>query len=384
MLKYLIYIGLAFTPFVVIKGMDSRLPKEYFALVVAAIIAFLAVSKGSLKSVQNKWLIAFVLWCIFITPFTQKWLGLNLYDGGNVDGLWNYKPLLYLVVYFLAFIAISSYSNVSKIIPNVMKVMFYSGFVMSLYVLLQSVGIDPLFKISSVEATVHTPSYKLAGTLGHPTIVASFILMCLPAAIYLQKKYSLFIMVLALILTKSMVSIGAFALSTAFLMSFGDKYRLILFAALFALLALIFHKLIIAESSGRYDVWITALNDIKQNPTTLLTGFGIGAFAFIFQPLMHSKIPYWASLHNEYLQVLWSVGIVGLFLMIRSIYWFFKNSWNISDNFSVRCLATSFFSICVCALGNFTWQLGTFCIYSIIIVGIISSLIRESQMRVQQ
>jgi hypothetical protein len=384
MIKYLIYIGLAVTPFITIKGMDSRLPKEYFALGVAATIALLAVSNGSLKSLQNKWLVAFVLWCIFITPFAQKWIGLSLYGGGNVDGLWNYKVLLYSTIYLVALVAISSIKNVSRIIPSVMNVMFYSGFVMSLYVILQSIGIDPLFKISTYEATKYIPSNKLAGTLGHPSIVAMFILVCIPAAIFLKKRYSLLLMISSLLLTKSMISIGALALSTMFLFFFDKRHWLIVVFLFFVFLSTIFQGFIISEASGRYDVWLTALNDIKQNPITILTGFGIGGFSFIFQPLMHGNMEYWASLHNEYLQVLWGVGIVGLFLLIRSIYWVFKNSFNIANDFSVRCLATSFFAICICAAGNFIWQHGTFCIYSIIIVGILCSLIRESKMRVQQ
>lgn len=377
MLKYLLYIALAVTPFITIQGMDSRYPKEVFALGVALLIFLYMVSRETLKKFDNKWVLLFIGWSILSAFFAPKWLGLNLYNGGNVDGLWNYKALLQIVIYFLALWAISSANFSHKTLDIMINIIAHSGVIMVFYVFLQAIGIDPLYKVSLLEATTYTPSYKLTGTLGHPTIVSAFILMCIPMAIYLRKYWMVALMVIALLMTKSVVAIVALVGSIIYFVLCKNLFKLTVVNIVIFVIIILGLYYEILGNSGRFAVWTMAFNDMKSNPITFLTGFGIGSFSYIFTPLMHSSYTYWAQLHNEYFEIIWGVGLVGLFFAIKSGIWLFDKIQTLLEDRTIRCLMTSIVAVCFISLGNFVLHLGVFHIYMVIILGVLMQKIRK-------
>lgn len=376
MIKYLIYIGLLVTPFLTIRGMDSRHPKEIFALGVALLIASFGMWRG-LKPFPNKWLGLFIVFASMITFFPPKWQGLNLYGGDNVDGTWNYKPLFYLAIFVCALWSISSAYVSEKAINTIMAIMAYGGVAMTLYVLLQWIGIDPLFKISEQESTVHVSSYPLTGTLGHPTIVSVFILMCIPAAYFLKKYAFMALMAVTVLLTQSQVSIAAMVGAFLFYLFPRLNWKTLVCIVLGLIASYVLYKLNMICFSGRIEIWQKAFMDMKDNPITALTGFGIGAYSYIAMPLMHTEDIYWSSLHNEYFQLLWGTGIVGLFLFLKSLEEFHRDALTLINRRDVRCLLTSVVAVLICACGNFVLQLAVFQIYLVVIVGLIYALIKQ-------
>lgn len=378
MLKYLIYIGLSITPFLVIGGMDSRQPKDILTLWLAAAIALVFIFKGGNIICKNKWLIAFVAWVIAITPFAPKWLGLDLYGGGNVDALWAYKSIACLVIYFIAFIAISNMPISTRVIETSIMIIAYVGFLMSILGIFQFFRIDPFFKMSTAEATPHVPSHFLAGTMGHPTMLAQFMLMCIPAAIYLKKWWAVIPMLFIVIVAKSDVAYLAAVCAIIFYLSFGSIVKMLIGGLIVATGAIFAYVTGIVSLSGRLEVWILALQDMKNNPFTFFSGFGFGSWPYIFKPLMHSNIPYWVHAHNDYLEVFYGVGVIGLFLLFMMIFNFFKSAWS-HIVYRNKILLTILIVPIVCALGNFVFHTGVFSFYSLVIAGIISNQIAKKE-----
>jgi O-antigen ligase len=57
-------------------------------------------------------------------------------------------------------------------------------------------------------------------------------------------------------------------------------------------------------SSGRSDIWATALGEMFRHPISFITGFGWDAYAYM---------PFQFSPHNHYLALWFNLGLVGLF-----------------------------------------------------------------------
>ena len=81
------------------------------------------------------------------------------------------------------------------------------------------------------------------------------------------------------------------------------------------------------------------------------------------------------KVHNEYLQVMSSMGIIGLGLFIASILFMIKESFlsyfsNINTP-EVVTLLCSFVCISLIAFGTFVWQISPHNFYTVVIVGLL-------------
>lgn len=500
MIRYLVYAGLAVTPYLTIKGYDSRYPKELFALGIALFIALLGFYRDSRSNGMNKWPLLFIAWAFVATTQAPHIKGLHLSYGGNMDGLWNYHGLFMLMVYLSAWHALLNVCIKERVIDRFFKIMAYSGALMAIYMMLQGfLGIDPMFHVPHIKNSVTetksvllysyeseknmlnmqgasvehrqqalqrmfsrvyeelakipsfnggaevkgqlsqlcrrlletgnieedavsrlrksafsdasprlyeaafsalvmptvpsfasqessipqeitaTPGYKFIGTLGHPTIVAAYILMCLPAAFYLRKRLLSVVMILAIFVTQSDMAIFAFFMTMIFNLLCWNKKILFLVFAMVALAVWAALENSMIHDSGRFAMWAQAYGDMKANPATFLWGFGLGSFAYIF-PIAHDAPgAAWFQMHNEYLEVGRGIGLVGMCLMVRCVLQPFIESMAFVRFPQIRALLMSYFSICVCSAGTFLWHLGVFQIYTIIIVGLLMQQVRKKE-----
>jgi hypothetical protein len=378
MIRYLIYIGLAVTPFLTIQGYDSRYPKEVFALGIALLIALYGFSRG-LKPFQNKWILLFIFWVGISSIFLPKFEGLNLYGGGNVDGLWSFKSMFYLLTYVLMAWVISSVRFSDNVIWIMVKIMAFSGCLMAVYAILQALGIDPLFHVRDLRKLTGQglpPSANITGTLGQPTILAAFLVMCLPMALCVGKTWIFLTILTAIIISKSSMAfvalIGAYIY---FVFPYRSKRQTFAFT-IFVLFGWLAVNNGWVSDSGRFLMWEQVLQDMRANPITLLTGFGFGSFGYIFSALMHPTGIFWLQMHNEYLEVLWGCGAIGLFFIVKAIDWVLQRSQFVINEDKILYLMMSLVAICLCACGNFVWHLGVFQFYTAVMVGIVFQKIR--------
>lgn len=379
MIRFLLYIGLAVTPFLVLRGFDTGYPKNIFALGVAVSIAGYALLRGRLFHIPSKLILLLSGWLIVSTFICPKWSGLNLMYGGNVDGLWNFKALFLVMAYLIAGMAILSVQWTDDNIRRLLMIVSYSGFLMSLYVFFQAIGIDPMFHVKHLHSSSLADSPNIVGTLGHPGTLGIFLLLCLIPSIALKKNYIIGCLLIAIFLTHSHIVWGATILSLLFFVSAGNNKLFILLSMLTVLAVFCISQLHGLQDSGRFNVWMQIINDMLEHPNTLFTGFGIGSFSYVFSPIIHQQGPYWAQAHNEYLEMFWGAGIIGVVMLLIVIFNQFKQSWGMVHNISIRTLLTMFFAICVCAAGNFVWHLGVFQLYSIVIIGILISRKKEME-----
>lgn len=376
---FLVYAGLAVTPFLVLRGYDTRWPKEYFALAVALCLSVLAVNTGALKPLSNKWLSMFVAWSYLCIWFAPVFRGMYASHGVSVDGLWNYKACFYILVYFLALSAISSIELTLIDAQTIVKIMAYASFVMAGYCFLQHFGIEQFFTAKPIRPESLPESPNMIGTMGQTTVVAPFILLGMPLMVYLKKYWHLAFMGIVLLMTRSDTALVALVASTAYYFCHGNIRKGIVTTCLILASGAVLWYFWPLNSNGRFGMWGEVLFDMTHpveavnRITYFLTGWGPGAFAYLFS-VLHGHQSIWASAHNEYLSVFYGTGAVGVFLFGRALWHFMAGVWSLTSPLS-RCLVTSFVGLCVCAAGTFVWHLGVYCFYTIVIVGLLNNLL---------
>ena len=73
-------------------------------------------------------------------------------------------------------------------------------------------------------------------------------------------------------------------------------------------------------SSGRTEIWLKALTMMSYEPVSFITGYGWDSYRTLFLG--------YGDPHNEYLQSLFNLGLIGLSLIVFVFYWVFRQLIN--------------------------------------------------------
>jgi len=385
-IKWLINFGLITTPFIFLKGMNLRLPKEILALGIVFAIGLLGFNAG-IKQFKNKWLLIFLAFT-FVSTYFAPHFGIKLFDKFDITNFWIWQSQFYLLVYSLMLIVISGIKFTKKEIELILNIMWICGFVMSLYIFIQYLGFDQFFKITTPGRNpninyVTTP--LLVGTMGNSTVISPYIAMLIPIALYMRKYFFVGCMGTAVWLCDSKVALLAMIISISCF--FILKLRK---TGIFLICFLILSSGIIGfqykdkinyycqhHNNGRFNVWSNIWKDFTSPPLKdagstqkfCMTGFGSGSYPYIHPIRFKTRF---INAHNDYLEILYNWGIIGLglflialFVMLKDVYRALANYWNER----IIALLMSFFCIALCALGTFSWQIGTLIFYTVVIVG---------------
>lgn len=385
--RLLVIIGIVFIPFyelffrvfpfVRVIAPDTRVPKELIAVMFALSIGLLAVFQGTLKPFKNKYLLIipiFLLLSMFMAPQTDLFI-----NNVNVGDMYFWRPFAKVLCFMLLVVAIASMEIDFKPVINAMVI---CGAVMSGYVVLQYLGFDQFWMQKEGIEFWQVTGRRSGGNLGQPTIVASFIAMLLPLALYLKKYKTAGLMLLALLATWSEMALLSLPLMTAvYVMSKEKRAFYPILASIVVVVVCVFLLLVnhsgfrqfaMEHSNGRIQTWTQVVGDI-QNGAIIgsssdfsFTGVGFGRFPFIF-PDKHSSI--FLQAHSDPLEFTYNCGLAGLILLLTGVYVMLRSAWN-KSNLSLA-LSISFITIFFISLGNFPFQLGAHQFYSAVIVGLL-------------
>lgn len=274
-IKLIIGITLAILPFLAYPGLDTRTPKEALAIISCLVVSSLAIYFGKLRPFKNLWLLVFLFFIpvsMFFAPNTNT----NIF-GADIKDFWVWKPLILACAYALFIITVNSITFTRKELYFTLKIGFISGFMTSLYVILQHLGCDQFFRLTDQAFGVGEHRLMVGGALGNPSVAASFISMLLPLALIIKErlfKYFAVIMLIALLLTKSTISIAALMVTALFYMCCnGKKGIIVALISIQALSLFCFYAYknmpAVFEDSGRYESWKGTWDDVvKPLPVT--------------------------------------------------------------------------------------------------------------------
>ena len=374
MIKKLLILGLIIVPFYEVflyflipyrdfpQFPDMRVTKDFVSMAISLALGSIVLYKYGFKKVKNIWILAFVfflVWNIFKSPET----------GIAVNRMWNYEPVLMVLVNFILFLGVSSVEFSRKDIKDIFATIMYCGLGMAIIIVCQRIGLDQIFHILPKYITLGTNLPLVGGTLGQATLSAPFIVMCIPFAIYFKKWLIGAIMAVSVVLTESMVAIGGMGIGLIIYILFIEKWwkYALLVGVIGAIGVLIYLKPDLLVQNSRLYAWKLAIKDIFTGKIAF-TGAGIGAFKFLFA-LRHNNS--WYHLHNDWLQLIWGCGLIGFWIAFMAIKKILAEAWRFRPIFIAFC------SVIAIAMGTFILQLAAYQYYLTIMVGIIYSCKKE-------
>ena len=385
MVKVLLLIGLAVTPFILAPGHSdiAREPKMAWAIVFSLAIALVSLYKGELKAFKNKWafvLVGFCLLSFYMSPNPE----LKLF-GIESGRFWSWEPLYQGIVFLLFTISVASIKFERKMLDNVFAVMTWCGTLMASFVILQSFHIDQFF--------IHLfGTYgNMAGTLGNPNLVGPFLCVILPIALYQRKWVMAALMIAGVLVTRCDVStIGLIAvLATYYGLKGGNWTKCVL--VLGTICVLVIGGLYMTKPEFRAkcpdnqrfltwsqsigDVTSPVMNDAIKNYS--ITGIGPGSFKYLFHAKHNVGEDAFVYAHNDFVQVIYECGFAGFIIFMGMLFAIFRRTTTIKDIFIGRipyvrrALITALVGSLVCACGVFTLQIGTHIFYTLTVIGLL-------------
>lgn len=351
---------------------DLRITKEYISIGLALTLTACAWAEAKRISCPNKWALFFLIFMFFNLSkspigFVQPVVDLSL--------LGSYTAEFKVFSFFLMFCSLASCQFSKETIDRILTVMFIGALLMSVYMILQALNLDQIFKPKPEYFASDVKGIRVGGFFGQPTLAVPFLAMSVPIAVYFKKYLAIVLLSVALILTKSDFAFASIAL-IALLYSIKTKRFIPLFivASIAGAALLLLHPHKYFSGNGRFEVWVMILKDVFSGemngvPVRIgLFGAGLNNFGKVFTALHASA---YTRAHNEFLQVLWCCGVVGeaIFLMIH--YNVAKTALSIMKNPAVRTLSISLAVAIFCAMGTFVYQLGVYQFYIVAMAALI-------------
>lgn len=271
-------------------------------------------------------------WMSSLRPSVSFW-GSYYKQGGLVNMLY------YLLLFFIAADFLSSQTKRTQFL----RVLSWSGCLVSVYALVQKLGLD--FLPSSASDVFEGRSFS---TLGNPSLLASFLLFPIGAELALFKKASrpaslirLGLMILALLASRGRASILGLVVMGILLLLKHFKHRKKNLAAMGAL-ALVAVTLFVGiygsntrSLESRFSIWKSSLRMIEDSP---ILGYGLENFAAVFPSYVTEDFyqyeDYMQSAdrpHNEFLEQWIHLGFLGAGFHLFLIYFVLRTFWRSQD-----------------------------------------------------
>lgn len=235
------------------------------------------------------------------------------------------------------------YLNKEKI-KKILEFFSYSIIVILFYCVLQYLHLDQFFKGTSGHD-------ELVGTIGNTSFLAGFLAIIQP--IFFNKKIrdilTLSLLWLIILLCNSASGLFCASIVVLFYLILKKKWNSFFIVNIVLILFIIFsiYKYPnFLSTAGRFEIWRLAFDKLKNK---IITGFGLGSFALM---KFSSNNTFWQHLHNEWYQVGFELGIVGLGFLIWCIWDYFKKFIS-NENNLINKLVTIFFGFCFLSLFTF-------------------------------
>lgn len=339
----LFFLPWGYESYVVPKSILLKIGVSISAILLIA--DFFRAKKIDVKITKKQiyWVLAFLL-ILGISMLTAVRPQMSFFgEYGRQGGIWN--MLFYIMIFILS---LHFFKNKTDRI-NILKIVSISGFIVSIYAILQKLGLDIFPK-----ETVAIFEGRSFSTLGNPTMLGAYLLFPIWSEVALfantNKKYRgknvafLVVMLIALVCTRNRASILALLGSGIlfFLHHFRHKKKLIITTIALGLIALIGFVSIYGSNTrsmnSRFIIWESSLEIIENSP---IFGYGLESYQYLFEHHTNPEIfeyeDYYTIVdrpHNEILEFWINLGIFGLIFYLALIGICFKKFLRTKDSIS--------------------------------------------------
>jgi O-antigen ligase len=375
MVTIFICIGLIAIPLLPLVGFHGNENLMGASLFIATVLCLWGYTQEQ-KPFRNKWLLFFCAY-LLISTWQAPYPNIILFNN-PIAHFWVWGSMFSAFIYLGMYKTISESKISFKNKDLIFDIIMYSILTMAVYCIGQRFGLMQWF--TSVGGNNSPNPNLVGGTLGSPAYVSPYLVAGLPFGLY-RKKYLYTILIsIAIILTDSQVAMiaGVITLATLACFKLPKLKYYIISLILLAGIVLTTGKVLqykpideLVNDSTRFQTWTVILDSINKpygsEKAYPWTGRGPGAFKWTN---MQSNGNNFREAHNEYIEVLYDTGIIGAFLFIMSLFYFFKNIKLTPRN---HYLVSAFIGLCVCAGGIFVWHLGMTVFLTVVLIGLIDN-----------
>ena len=386
MINLLVTFSLILIPLIIWIGFGDgvRAPKEIASIICLFGIIGVAVTKYAMRPFKQKWVFLFVLWCAASTLFSNYMLKLEILTDlseANIAAtllmpsrIFHLQEMYFILLAFVSIYVLSSsvarhgvtsIGNVHvvenagvfdmRIISNAVSFVILA---LCLYAIVQALGLDQIFRVGNPDfpRTEDHPifgramfrgafAHRIVGTLGNPAILGTWLALSAPFLYYSWKKRIVHIalLIVVLLITDSTTAQFCFVIVTLFylLSKLLSKNRVLPFilASIIAVSIMASYAVVFLDvghfiknknaqsalnTTGRALVHYEAAKLCQNN---FMFGMGLGTFEehFTKNQSMFFKMSHnsWRQMHDEYGQIWFSVGLVGLVLFVLALFHIF-------------------------------------------------------------
>ncbi len=320
MINYLLVLLLGLSQILIIPNLSFRWCKEMSAQVLILLTISLLIWK------KNKWVSAFLIWSTMLFFITKSYIvndiGQTSTYSMNILSFLNFINIILFGLFYYVLHELKLNKNL------IYKTLCFLAVFESAYVILQLFQIDQFFYNFSL-ATGKNPTYIKwpVGTWANEALISWCIALCSPFLLaYKELRFKLGygLCFLALLATKATFGLLAFVIGFLFWLWF--KHRKLAILLIISLLIIISILYIMGKlnyyllDTHRFLVWKKSVMIWKQQAP--ITGIGHGSYRLLFWNLAPEfmKDGMWFQAHNEYVQILFEQGIVGLFIILGLIW----------------------------------------------------------------
>lgn len=279
---------------------------------------------------RNEALGAFLLWTGLVTSYW--WIkAFSLTNHYPVKTFMPFFNLLCLVLFYKLIVEYLDGESIEKIL----KWLKYSVIALLVYCVLQYLHLDEFFN------SIAGKQDELVGTMGNTMHLAGLLALLQPLFFSKNREdiLALCLLWLIILLTGSATGLVGGLAVILFWLFFRNRIMFIIFfvLSLSSCIALYVMKSNFFCNSSRFEIWQNAYELAKNH---CITGLGLGSWG---ASNINRGSTHWQHLHNDYFQIIFELGIIGLILVIWCIKDCFKN---IEGDLKLR-LASIFFGFCL-------------------------------------
>jgi len=301
----------------------------------------------------NKPLGAFILWSGLATGYW--WIKILSLTKAYPTKI--FMPFFNILCLILFYKLIVEYLNKNSI-EKILKWFKYTVIALLFYCVLQFFGLDEFFN-----ALGTTDNNKLViGIIGNPSHWGGFLAIVQPLFFSKNRQDILSLILLwgLILLTHSAAGMVGGLLVILFWIAF-KKRKLFPIAIgtsiAFVTTVFLFNKHYFS-AGDRLDAWRTTFVLMKDK---FITGLGLGTFGL---KNTFSGV-HWQHAHNEYYQLVFELGIIGLILVLWCIYDYFKTFNSIKTDLTIK-ISSMFFGFCLISGVDFVshlWVISTLAMF---------------------
>ncbi len=336
---------------------------QFVQISILLLFCYSFFEKPKYVQILNKPLGSFVCWAGLITAYS--WI--KVFSTSQHYPVKIFMPFFNLLCLVLFYKLTVEYLN-SISIEKILKWFKYSVILLLLYCTLQYFKLDEFFK------GLNDTGDQLVGTIGNPMHLAGLLAIVQPLFFKKSREniLSLILLWLVILATGSATGLVAGIAVVLFWLFFKRRKLAIGFSAVSVISLIILHltNKTFFFNSDRFRVWGLVCKAIKNK---FITGFGLGTYGL-------SKISdtgiHWQHVHNEYLQAIFELGLVGLILTLWCIWDYFKIFKSLKTDLTIR-LASIFFGFCLLCGVTFFSHLWVTSTIGVFVYGSLYCLINE-------